>query len=339
MKRHTNNQHQTARPAKAAKQGKEEDSSPSPHNALTEGVADVNGELLSRDEVFLDTATIPPTLPFPRPCFPWALPNTVSYLDSSCSTAMKATIGMPSQFVPPGQERTTPKKTAHEKNKRRYSLEEKRTLVDLWIKIQPEDAKHGWTRLKAYFDKATKTNNRSLRALSKAFEAIQNSKDEDLAQLRKEIEQKELETFKKKQALTSVAGRVGSIYPSCGEAKNSGEMKGDEDPEEDEKENDNPLVLTNRIKRQKRLDAFKRSKEESERRKEGIYDMGQTLNTALKFLVANRTGLHGEVERLKISQKKVREDLKEVHTDLKEVRNDVGKILELLEKKGESEKK
>jgi hypothetical protein len=41
MKRHTNNEHQTATLAKAAKQGKEKDSSPSPHNAFTEGVADI----------------------------------------------------------------------------------------------------------------------------------------------------------------------------------------------------------------------------------------------------------------------------------------------------------
>jgi hypothetical protein len=270
MKRHTNNEHQTAMPAKAAKQGEVEDSSPCPHNAFTEGVADVNGELLSNNAAFLDTATIPPTLPFSPPGFPWAPTNRFYYFDPSCPITMKATKGgMPSQFVPPGQE-TTPKKMTHEKNKPRYSLEEKHTLVDLWSKIQPEDTKHGWTKLKAYFDKATKTNNRSQRALAKEFEVIQNSKDEDLAQLRKEIEQKELEKFQKKQVLTSVAGRVGSIYPSKasgGDEKNDGKMKGDKNPEEedDEKENNNPIALTNRIKRQKRLDVFKRSRGERER--------------------------------------------------------------------------
>jgi hypothetical protein len=53
--------------------------------------------------------------------------------------------------------------------------------------------------------------------------------------------------------------------------------------------------------------------------------------------LTNRKGLHGEVARLKISQTKMGKDLKEVHTDLKEVRADVGKILELLEKKGDGE--
>lgn len=223
-------------------------------------------------------------------------------------------------------------------------LEEKHTLVDLWIKIQPEDARHGWTRLKAYYDKATKTNNRSQRALAKAFEAIQNSKDEDLAPLCKEIEQKEQETFQKKQVLTSVAGRVGSIYPSSnreGDKEKYGKMKGDNNVEEDEKENEDPIALKNRIKRHKRLDAFKRSKEEKEKRKEGIYNMGQTVNAALESILTNRKGLHGEIVRLQISQKKfgkdlkeVYTDLKEVHTDLKEVHADVGKILEYLEKKG-----
>jgi hypothetical protein len=70
MKRQTINEHQTEMPAKAAKQGEVEDSSPCPHNAFTEGVADVNGELLSNNAAFLDTATIPPTLPFPPPGFP-----------------------------------------------------------------------------------------------------------------------------------------------------------------------------------------------------------------------------------------------------------------------------
>jgi hypothetical protein len=60
--------------------------------------------------------------------------------------------------------------------------------------------------------------------------------------------------------------------------------------------------------------------------------MGQTLNAALKSFVTNRKGLHGEVARLKMSQKKLDEELKEVHKD-------VGKILELLERKGDGEKK
>jgi hypothetical protein len=134
-------------------------------------------------------------------------------------------------------------------------LEEKAKLNDLWTKFPQENLKHGWTRLKGNYDKPTKTNNRSPRALSSAFEAIQNSEDEELAPLHKKSEEKELEEFQKKKAITSVVGHVGSIYPkSDGDSKENDTEKGDQSCGEDEKKNDETLALMNCFKHHKRME-------------------------------------------------------------------------------------
>jgi hypothetical protein len=170
--------------------------------------------------------------------------------------------------------------------------------------------------MKACFDERTKTNHRSERALVKEFEAIQSSKDEELVPLREAIERKELEKFQKKQILTSVAGRVGSIYPS-------GEKEGEN------KENEDPIVLKNRVKRQKRMNAFKKKKEEEDKRKEELHKLSQNYNDALKSYLSDRKGLHGEVARLKIQIAKMKND----------IGKDLKKILESIEKKGDGENK
>lgn len=61
---------------------------------------------------------------------------------------------------------------------------------------------------------ATTTDNRTQRALVKAFKAIAGSKDRDLASLYTKIKEKEPDEFQEKQVLIYVASRVGSIYPS-----------------------------------------------------------------------------------------------------------------------------
>jgi hypothetical protein len=312
MKRYSNDEHQTAQPAKAAKMGEAEGVSPSPNIASTERVANVEAPPLSNNRAFLGTATIPPydtpEFPFCPPGFPWP-PYPFLLFEPACQ--------MPSQSGPV-QEMTRTRKRTFEKKKPgdRYSLSEKQALIELWIQIQPENAKHGWKKLKACFNERTKTNHRSERALVKEFEAIRTSKDEELAPLREAIERKELKKFQKKQILTSVAGRVGSIYPSG-------------DKEGEEKENENPIVLKNRVKRQQRMDVFKKKKEEEDKRKEELHELSKNYNDALRSYVSDRKGLHGEVARLKIQIAKMKNDMGK----------DLKKILEFIEKKGNGENK
>jgi chromosome segregation ATPase len=219
----------------------------------------------------------------------------------------------------------------------RYSLEEKQILVDQWIKIQPESARQGWTRLNAQYDKATNTSNRSQSALMKAFEGIQNSTDDELAPLHKKIEQKEANEFQKKHILTSVAGHVGSIYPS--NDREGDKTKGDKADGQDGKENDDPNALKNRVKRQMRLDAFKKSRAEQEKRKEGLLNMSESLNRAIETLVINRQGIHTEIANLKVEIASLKTEQKEMGKNLKEIHNALSKIVELMEKKGDGEKK